>query len=450
MLPLALIMKGRGHDVAGSDRGFDLGRTPEKSDFLIQNGIPIFPQDGQGLTSNFSALIVSTAIEDGIPEVKRAKELGIPIVKRAELLASLSNAATTSVGIGGTSGKSTTTGMLAWILYQAGLSPTVMNGANFLNFITDKTPFASALIGQAVHGQDIFVTECDESDGSIIGYHPTIAVLNNIALDHKPVSELLPIFRQFLDQSQKQVLNIDNEAVAELKNAYDETSITVGLENPLVDLMATSISPSPIGISAEIQYVRTGEVSRVSLQVMGRHNLENALSAIGAALLCGVKLADSCRYLGDFKGVARRLQSVKNNNEINIIDDFAHNPDKIQASLACLNELSGRLLVMFQMHGYGPFKLLKDDLQNAFIKGMKRGDILYMPDVLYIGGTVDKSYNSQMFIEECKSKGLNCFYAPQRDDIRLAIEKEVRRGDRIVIMGARDDTLTDFAKSIHI
>ncbi len=454
MLPLSMILHGHGAKISGSDRGHDQGRTPEKFDYLEKQGIHIVPQDGLGLTKDFDALVISSAVEDTIPEVKRAKDIGVPILKRAELLAQLFNAAKVKVGVGGTSGKSTTTGMLAWILKESSQNPTVMNGASFLNFVSPQTPFASALVGD----KDVFVTECDESDGSIILYQSSIAVLNNIALDHKPVEELKPIFAQFLNQSNRQVLNIDNQAVAEMAGGYSSTALTVGIDNPKAQLIATSIEPSPNGISAQIQYVTGGErgekdiIERghLSLKVIGRHNIENALCAIGAALLCGVTLTDCCRHLNGFLGVGRRLQTIKKSNNISIIDDFAHNPDKINASLRSLNEFSGRLLVMFQMHGYGPFRLMKNELITSFIGGLKKGDVFYMPDVLYMGGTVDKTYTSQDFIRECQSKGLNAFYAPTRQDIGKMIEAEAKSGDRIVIMGARDDTLTEFANSIVV
>lgn len=444
MLPLAMILQAQGNAIAGSDRGNDQGRTPEKFAYLQSKGINIVPQDGNGLTKDFDALVVSSAIEDTIPEVRKAKEIGVPIIKRAELLARLFNAADTRIGIGGTSGKSTTTGMLAWILEQSGRNPTVMNGANFLNFVSPETPFASALTGD----KNLFVAECDESDGSIILYNPTIGILNNIALDHKPVEELLPIFRQYLNQSKTQVLNMDNPAVAGLSPDYASTAITVGIDNPVARLHAQNLKPSPTGISAEIKDTQTGESGALFLQIIGRHNVENALCAIAAALACGVPITQSCQILSGFTGVGRRLQTIKNINNISIIDDFAHNPDKVKAALHSLNEFSGRLLVMFQMHGYGPFRLMKNELLDAFANGLKSGDKLYMPDVLYMGGTVDKSYTSEDFIKECRSKGIDATYHSDRNEIGAALRAEARPGDRIIVMGARDDTLTDFAKSI--
>lgn len=444
MLPLAMILHGQGATVAGSDRGHDQGRTPEKFAFLHENGIQLFPQDGNGLTKDYDALVISSAVEDTIPEVKKAKEIGVPIIKRAELLARIFDESTIRIGIGGTSGKSTTTGMLAWILSQSNLNPTVMNGANFLNFVSEKTPFASALVGS----KDIFVTECDESDGSIVLYHPTIAVLNNIALDHKPVEDLIPIFKTYLDNSKTQILNIDNEAVAGIANDYQATAITVGINTPTARIQATSLQPSPAGISAEICDTQTGERGHLNLQTIGRHNVENALCAMAAALQTGVSISQSCQILGSFRGVGRRLQTIKKINNISIIDDFAHNPDKIRAALSSLNEFSGRLLVMFQMHGYGPLRLMKQELADSFANGLKSGDILYMPDVLYMGGTVDMSYSAKDFIAECEARGIKAIYRPTRPEIADLLRAEGKSGDRIVIMGARDDTLTDFANSI--
>ena len=181
MLPLALIVKARGHDVEGSDRSLDAGRTAAKFDFLKARGIGLHPQDGSGVTRPTQLLVTSAAVEDTVPDVVAAKALGCPQVSRPQLLAQLVNSAKVSIAVGGTSGKSTTTGMIAWILYATRRDPTVMNGAVMKNFVAGDSPFASAIVGEG----DIFVSEVDESDGSIALYQPTIAVLNNIALDHK-------------------------------------------------------------------------------------------------------------------------------------------------------------------------------------------------------------------------------------------------------------------------
>ncbi|HEX2624819.1 MAG TPA: Mur ligase domain-containing protein, partial [Sphingomicrobium sp.] len=162
MLPLASIVRATGATVTGSDRSLDAGRLGAKFAYLRKLGIDLFAQDGSGL-ANGATLVTSAAVEPTIADVVRARELGLPHLTRPQLLAQLLNAAKRSVAIGGTSGKSTVTGMIGWILHSLGQKPTVMNGAVMKNFVSPDTPFASALVGDP----DLFISEVDESDGSI-------------------------------------------------------------------------------------------------------------------------------------------------------------------------------------------------------------------------------------------------------------------------------------------
>ena len=189
MLPLASIVRASGAKVAGSDRSLDAGRTPHKFDYLRSLGIQLFPQDGSGLQPGMT-LVTSAAVEDTVPDVVRAKELDLEQLTRPQFLAQLLNHAQRSVAIGGTSGKSTVTGMIGWILHACHRQPTVMNGAVMKNFVTPSAPFASALVGDP----ELFVSEVDESDGSIALYRPEVAVLTNISLDHKEMEELRSLF----------------------------------------------------------------------------------------------------------------------------------------------------------------------------------------------------------------------------------------------------------------
>src|ERR1700709_1287664 len=204
MLPLALILKARGKTVSGSDRALDQGRLAEKFDFLRANGIALFAQDGSGVTGPEVTVVTSAAVEGTIPDVQAARRVGAKLMLRAELLSQLFNEAPNAIGVAGTSGKSTTTGMIGWILFACGLVPTVMNGAVMKNFATPDAPFASALVGTS----DLFVSEVDESDGSIAQYSPRVAVLNNVALDHKSMNELRELFRAFIAKSEIAILNL--------------------------------------------------------------------------------------------------------------------------------------------------------------------------------------------------------------------------------------------------
>src|SRR6185436_19551901 len=209
MLPLALIVRGRGETVAGSDRTLDQGRLAPKFEFLASRGIALHPQDGSGLVAPDQILVTSAAVEETVADVVKAKALGTPRINRPELLAELFNAAPVGIAVGGTSGKSTVTGMIGWILHAVGRDPTVMNGAVMKNFVSDEVPFASALVG----GGDAFVSEVDESDGSIALYAPKVAVLNNITLDHKSLDELRHLFRDFAAKAGTVVLNLDDDEI---------------------------------------------------------------------------------------------------------------------------------------------------------------------------------------------------------------------------------------------
>src|SRR5438270_2481825 len=205
MLPLASIVLAAGVKVEGSDRSLDAGRTREKFDYLRSLGIQLFPQDGSGLQPGMT-LVTSAAVEETVPDVVRAKELGLAHLRRPEFLARLLNSAQRSIAVGGTSGKSTVTGMIGWILHANHRQPTVMNGAAMKNSVTPSAPFASALVGDP----ELFVSEVDESDGSITLYNPEVAVLTNISLDHKEVDELRQLFAHFLNASRKAVVNLDD------------------------------------------------------------------------------------------------------------------------------------------------------------------------------------------------------------------------------------------------
>ena len=444
MAPLALIVHSRGGRVAGSDRSRDQGRTPEKFAFLQRQGVELFPQDGSGVTGPGQTLVASGAVEDTVPDIAAARRVGAAIVTRAELLAELFNAAPVGIGVAGTSGKSTTTGMIGWILHAAGLKPTVMNGAVMKNFVTAEAPYASALVGDG----RIFVSEVDESDGSIARYRPTVAVVNNIALDHKSMDELRALFAAFAAKAEHAVLNLDNGETRALAGGLDPARLlTYSLEDPAADLRASRITPAPDGVGFTV-HGRGGEEARVALKLPGRHNVSNALAALGAAMACGVPLSEAATAIGGYAGVRRRLEVVGTAGGVTVIDDFAHNPDKIAATLDTLHAFPGRLLVMFQPHGFGPLKLMKDQFIAGFAEELAPDDVLVMPEPVYYGGTVDRSVSTADIVEGVKGRNRAAFALPDRDACGDRLIELARPGDRIVVMGARDDTLTEFAAGL--
>ena len=440
MLPLAAILRAQGARVAGSDRSLDAGRLAPKFDYLKSLGISLSPQDGSGLGEG-TTLVTSAAVEETIPDVVRARELKLPHVTRPQLLANLLNAAQTSVAVGGTSGKSTVTGMIGWILHDMRRQPTVMNGAVMKNFVAPSAPFASALVGDP----ELFVSEVDESDGSISLYRPTVAVLGNISLDHKEMDELRSLFAAFLARASKAVVNLDDPETRAISEAIREP-IGYGFDSPGATLIGRKLELLPDGVRFAVE--AAGEHHQVELAVPGRHNAMNALAALGAIHALGLPLGEAAASLSRFAGLKRRLETVGTAGGVTVIDDFAHNPDKIAATLATLTAQPGRLLIMFQPHGYGPIAKMGQELAETFAKGMREGDRLYLPDAVYQGGTVDKSRGSDWLAQAIRDAGGQADHIPERDAIGKALLAEALPGDRIAILGARDDTLSDFAAEL--
>ena len=442
MLPLASIVRAGGGKVSGSDRSLDAGRTASKFDYLRSLGIQLFPQDGSGLTEGMT-LVTSAAVEETIPDVVRGRELGLTHLTRPQLLAKLLNDAQRSVAIGGTSGKSTVTGMIGWILHACHRQPTVMNGAVMKNFVTPSAPFASALVGDP----ELFISEVDESDGSIALYKPDVAVITNITLDHKEMAELRSLFGAFVLKARKAVLNLDDpetRALADLVPA--DQRIGYGFDSPGADVMGKNYRTDDAGSVFDVE--AAGERVEVRLSTPGRHNASNALAAIAAAMTLGVRPEDAANALARFEGLRRRLETVGTASQVTVIDDFAHTPDKIEATLATLRAHDGRLLIMFQPHGYGPLAKMGEELAESLSLGMSDRDRLYLPDPVYHGGTVDKDRGSDWLAAEVKKRGRHAEHRPERVTIGDAIAAEARAGDRILIMGARDDTLSDFARDL--
>jgi len=445
MLPLAMIVQAGGGQVAGSDRALDQGRTASKFDFLRASGVALHPQDGSGIAGADQTVVVSAAIEESVPDIQAARRVGARIITRAELLASLFNAAPVCIGVAGTSGKSTTTGMIGWILHAAGRDPTIVNGAVMKNFVTAQTPFASALVG---HGGP-FVSEVDESDGSIARFTPTIAVVNNIAWDHKPLDELRGLFADFVAKARTAVLNLDNAETAVLaRGGAAGRTLTYSLTDPDADLLGRNLRPAPAGIDFEVVERRAGETAAVHLRVPGAHNVANALAALGAALAAGVGLSEAATALSGFSGIRRRLEWVGEAGGVTVIDDFAHNPDKIGATLTTLHGFPGRLLILFQPHGFGPLRLMRQAFVEAFVGGLAEDDVLLMPDPAYFGGTTDRSVTSRDIAQDVQTGGRQAFAFPDRTACGDRLIELARPGDRIVVMGARDDTLSSFAESL--
>ncbi|MBN8806789.1 MAG: UDP-N-acetylmuramate--alanine ligase [Sphingomonas sp.] len=451
MMPLAMILAARGNAVAGSDRSLDAGRLPAKFDYLRALGVALHPQDGSGIVSPDQIVVASAAIEPSVPDIIAADRLGCRRRTRAETLADLFNDSALPIGVAGTSGKSTVTGMIGWILHATGRDPSVMNGAVMKNFAAPDAPFASALVGAG----DAFVSEVDESDGSIALFRPRIAVLNNVSLDHKGLDELNQLFGDFIAKAATAVVNLDNPDAARLAAALpNERVVGFALEKPadpsgqiVASLSAHNISEREFGVSFDLAELG-GATIEVTLQVPGRHNVANALAALGAAHAAGVSLIEAATAIGGFTGLRRRFDLVGQANGVTVIDDFGHNPDKIAATLATLHAHPGRLIVLFQPHGFGPLKVMRRELVAAFADGLADDDVLILSDPAYYGGTVTREVTSADIVADVVAADRDARHIADRSEAAAAAARLARPGDRIVVMGARDDTLSQVATDI--
>ncbi len=425
MLPLAEIVAAAGHRVAGSDRSLDQGRLTTKFAALAARGISLHAQDGSGIVSCEQIVVASAAVEATVPDIVQATALGCARLTRAELLAELFNAAPVSIAVGGTSGKSTVTGMIGWILDQTGRDPTIMNGAVMKNYAS----------GSRVGKGDVFVSEVDESDGSIALYRPTIAVLHNVSVDHKSMDELRLLFKGFLRASTQIAVNVDD---AEARQLPPGTAFTYG-ERAGARQRAIGVTLLPDGA----RFFVDGFACRIALP--GRHNVSNALAALAAVRLAGVSLDDAIAALASFTGLKRRMETVGRAGGVTVIDDFGHNPDKIAATLSALHAFPGRLLVFFQPHGFGPLKQMGRELAASFRANLNAGDRLLICDPAYFGGTVDKSVGADALTAMI---GAGAEHIPAREACGARLIALARPGDRIIVMGARDDTLSVFAAGL--
>lgn len=435
MSALAQVSHRRGAVVSGSDRSHDRGIDAEFFAQLASQGISLYPQDGSGITSALDEVIISAAVEDDNPDLQKARALRLPITLRSHFLARLFNSCR-GIAVAGSSGKSTITAMAAQIMEAGHLDPTVINGAVIRGYERFGGP-GNVRVGSS----EYVLVETDESDSSLVHFHPEVGILANISKDHKPLPELSEIFYCFLKNVKGQaIVNIDCPHVQELYSRFpSDNVVSFGIKHP------GHLHPADI-VMGEHGSTFTVHGTIFRLPVPGVHNISNALAAIALGTTLGLSLKIMSAALQQFRGVARRLELIGTERGIKVFDDYAHNPAKIAAALETLKAIGKRVILIYQPHGYGPTRFLKDELTETFNRSLTSDDVLILLDIYYAGGTVDPSITSAELLE-----GVHIPQAEGGSD-RERIVKRVRKiattGDVIVVMGARDSTLSDLARSL--
>jgi UDP-N-acetylmuramate-alanine ligase len=431
MSALAQYQVMTGGVASGSDRAFDRGERKELRAQLERLGIRVLPQDGSGLGSDCAALVVSTAVEENVPDFAAARAARIPIVHRSELLAYFV-AQQRSIAITGTSGKSTVTAMVFAILKGAGRDPSVITGGDLPELQAQGLP-GNAFAGRS----DLLVVEADESDGTLIRYAPAIGVILNLQRDHKEIEDVAAMFATLRARVREALVVGD----AENLDPFAGGALRFGL-GPRADVRGEDVALGP-----DASRFRVGDVV-FELPVPGAHNVVNALAAIATARVLGVPVEQMPAPLSSFRGIGRRFQTVGKAHGVEVVDDFAHNADKIAAAIRTAKLRSRRVLAIYQPHGYGPTRFLRRDFVTTFARELGPDDRLWMLEVFYAGGTATRDFSAADIVAEIGARGIHAEFSPSREWLGERIAREARPGDLVLVMGARDPSLTALARAI--
>ena len=435
MSAIAQYLAGVEKNVSGSDRYFKEGEFNDTKEKLSAEGIHCFLQNGEGITANTDLVVVSTAIEDTVAEVQKAKLLNIPILKRSEVLALIAKSKKT-IAVGGTSGKSTTSAMLYDILSAGGLQPGIISGAGLISIIKEGK------IGNAKVGKgDWLVIEADESDGSIVQYHPEVGLLLNIDKDHEEIDELMEIFGIFKKNTQQLfVVNQSNLLTKQLSvNAAHDFG--VGTDNDAGYKVAAFVQ-NGLTISFNING------TDFNLNTVGKLNMENALAATAVANHLGVDLSICAAALKNYEGIYRRHQVLGYKHGVWLIDDYAHNPVKCARSMEACQPVADKVIAWFQPHGYGPTRFLRNDFVKEIAEALRPQDEIWMSEIFYAGGTAVKDISASDLIEDLKALGKNAFFVEDRNDFLETARPHLTSNCVLLLMGARDPGLEQFGKEI--
>ncbi len=434
MSAIAQYLKGIGKEVSGSDRYFHPGEYNKTKEQLEAEGINCFLQDGTGIKESTDLIVVSTAIEDTVYEVKKAKELGIRIVKRSELLSIIAKSKKT-IAVAGTSGKSTTSAMLYQILSDAQLDPSIISGAG-LTSIIKQGKIGNAAVGKG----EWLIIEADESDGSVVQYEPEIGLLLNIDKDHQEIDELIELFTIFKNNTKSLFVVNQSNTIAETLSANVKNDF--GFEDQSAGYSAENFKQDVLSLTFEVLD------QKFQMNSLGQHSVENATAAIAVANQIGIDLKTCADSLATYEGIYRRHQILGQKNGVWVIDDYAHNPAKCAASIKACQPLAEKVIAWFQPHGYKPTRFLKDDFIQEIADSLRPQDEIWMSEIFYAGGTAVKDISANELVEGIKAMGKNAHFVEDRNNLLEALKPELKEGTVLLLMGARDPSLENFCKEL--
>jgi len=422
MSGIAEVLVNLGYKVTGSDiRGTAI------TDRLERLGATVYPRHAAENVKGAHVVVTSSAVRADNPEIEEAQSRKIPVIARAEMLAELARLKY-AIAVAGTHGKTTTTSMIATVLDRAGNDPTVVVGG-LLNTIG-----SNARLGKG----DFIVLEADESDRSFLMLSPTIAVVTNIEADHldqyRDLEDIQTAFLSFINKVPfygAAILCIDEAPVQSLIPQIKRRIVTYGTA-ATADVCITEVQLEGLGATFTVRY-NGGSTQKLKLGVPGMHNVLNATAAFAAARELGVEAGVTASGLESFLGVDRRFQ-IKSRDEVTVIDDYAHHPTEIRATLSAAKAGNfRRIFAVFQPHRYTRTFHLFDDFARAF----NLADVVLILDIYPAGETAIEGITSPALIEKLKSFGhKDAVYAPDFETIESYIISNAKPGDAVVVMGA--------------
>jgi UDP-N-acetylmuramate--alanine ligase len=430
--PIAQVLLEMGFQVSGSDR-----KPNAMTARLAERGATVMPEQRTANLLDLSpeqrpdVVLISSAVDMGNPERQAAASLGLPTVKRSDFLPALL-AGRRVIGVAGTHGKSTTTAMIVHLLRHAGLSPGYIVGADLPNH------------GNAAAGQDaFFVIEADEYDHMFLGLNPTVAVITNVEWDHPDFYPTAASFRrafmQYVDSIDRRglVISCRDDAGAEQLRAYGFSRgpewITYGLD-PAAELQAVHLE-AVAGQGYQADILHWGMPGgRLNLQVPGLHNVRNALAAVAAAGFCDVPPAVALDALQSYQGIARRFEHKGEVAGVLVIDDYAHHPTEIQATLAAARQRfpDRRLWAIFQPHTYSRTRTLLTEIAASF----GAADQVIITDIFAAREQDDGSIHAADIVAAADHPAMRHISGMVESSEQLA--SEVQPGDVVITLGAGD------------
>ena len=422
MSAVAQLLLDAGCRVTGSDRFMDQGvRIPVLSR-LTAAGVELVPQDGSAVQGETRAVVTSTAIEDDNPDRLAAQRGGVPVLHRAEVLAGLCRGRRVAA-VAGTAGKTTVTGLAGWILTCLDRDPTVVNGGAVLNWR------AADRVGNVRYGgSDLWVVEVDESDRSLLQFAPHTAAITNISQDHFSLAEVTALFHAFAGQVCGAILA--GPGVAE----------ALGLEGVIPVCRPVCRREGAWWFDLEGLPVR--------VPMPGRHNAENASMAAALCRALDCPVDGIAGAVAAFQGIERRLQVLGHTRGVCVIDDYAHNPVKIAAAWNAAAESSARILAVWRPHGFGPLALMFDELVEAFARVARVADRLYLLPVFFAGGTATGERTAEELAAALQKRGVDAVSVDGYPELDTLVRGEMRAGDTVLAMGARDPALPRWAEEL--